>query len=206
VVVDLLKPFKLHLKEGYKLYLIYGKRLFDILFSLLALLALFPIIIIISLLIKVIDPGPLIYKQKRIGLNCKLFEIYKFRSMPINTLNLPSNKINTKNLNWLSRMIRRTNFDELPQLFNILKGDMSIVGPRPALPSQKNLILNRRKNRVFLFRPGLTGLAQILSYDGMKDHVKVKYDTKYINSISLKADLMIILKTFNYLLKPPPIY
>lgn len=206
MVIDLLRLFRLLLKEEYKLYLICGKRLFDIIFSLGALITLFPLIIIISLLIKLFDPGPLIFKQKRLGLNGKLFKIYKFRSMPVSTLNLPSNKIDKINLNWFSKLIRRTNFDELPQFFNILKGDMSIVGPRPALPSQRNLITYRRKSKVFLFRPGLTGLAQILSYDGMKDNVKARYDTKYVNSISLKTDLIIILKTFNYLLKPPPIY
>ena len=126
--------------------------------------------------------------------------------MPLNIQNIPSNKLSKIKLNWISNFIRRTNIDELPQIFNILMGDMSFVGPRPALPSQKVLIKYRKKNRIFFFKPGLTGLAQISSYDGMKDNIKVMYDTKYIKKISVKNDVLIILKTFIYLLKPPPVY
>ncbi|MDB9717916.1 sugar transferase [Candidatus Pelagibacter sp.] len=183
-----------------------GKRLFDIIFSLVALLSLFPILIIICLLIKLFDTGPIIYKQKRIGLNSKIFIMYKLRSMPVNTFNIPSNKIKKLKLNWINKFIRRTNIDEVPQLINILKGDMSIVGPRPALPSQKNLIKYRKRTRILFFRPGLTGLAQISSYDGMKDIEKVNFDKKYTHSVSFKKDLLIILNTFKYLLKPPPVY
>lgn len=188
------------------MYLQFGKRLFDIIFCLIALLFLFPILIFISLLILLFDKGPLIYKQIRIGKDKKLFYIYKFRSMPINTRSISSDKIKKLNLTWIGRFIRRTNIDELPQLINILKGDMTIVGPRPALSNQTNLIKYRHRFRVFYFRPGLTGLAQINSYNGMSSLIKAKYDQKYIKSISLKKDLIIILKTFIYILKPPPIY
>ncbi len=188
------------------MYLRFGKRFFDILFSLGALIVLSPIILFISILIKVFNTGPLIFEQKRIGINNNLFNFYKFRSMPLGTPNIPSDKIKKLNLNWISKFIRRTNIDEIPQLFNILRGDMSVVGPRPALPSQKKLIKFRSKNGVLLYRPGLTGLAQISSYDGMKENVKAFYDKKYINSISFKSDMLIIIKTFFYLLKPPPIY
>ena len=126
--------------------------------------------------------------------------------MPLNTSNIPSDEISELNLNWLSNFIRRTNIDELPQFYNILKGDMSVVGPRPALPSQKELIDFRQKNGVMLFRPGLTGLAQISAYDGMQNNIKVEYDVKYVRSITFISDIFIILKTLIYLLKPPPIY
>lgn len=126
--------------------------------------------------------------------------------MPLNTSNIPSDEISELNLNWLSNLIRRTNIDELPQFYNILKGDMSVVGPRPALPSQKELIDFRKKNGVMLFRPGLTGLAQISAYDGMQNNIKVEYDVKYVRSITFMSDIFIILKTLIYLLKPPPIY
>ena len=126
--------------------------------------------------------------------------------MPVNMPNIPSNKINELNLNWVNNFIRRTNIDELPQLYNILKGDMSVVGPRPALPSQQNLIEYRKKHGVLFFRPGLTGLAQISSFDGMKDDLKALHDKEYVNFITFKNDIMIIYKTFHYLLKPPPIY
>ena len=180
--------------------------MFDIIFSLVALITLFVLILLISLLIKLFDSGPIIFKQKRVGMNSNLFYMYKFRSMPVNTENIPSDKINELNLNWVSKFIRRTNIDELPQLFNILKGDMSVVGPRPALPSQQDLIEFRRKNGVLPFRPGLTGLAQISSYDGLKVNIKAQYDKEYVNSIYFKTDVLIILKTFVYLLKPPPVY
>ena len=97
-------------------------------------------IILISILIKLFDPGPIIFKQKRVGMNNKPFYMYKFRSMPVDTKNIASDKINKLNLNFISKFIRRTNIDELPQLFNILKSDISIVGPRPALFSQNYLI------------------------------------------------------------------
>ena len=200
------KPFRQSLKEGFKLYLIFGKRLIDILFSLIALITLLPLMLIISILIKIFDPGPIIFRQKRIGLNLKLFNIYKFRSMPVDTINIPSAKIKNINLSWVGQLIRRTNLDELPQIINILKGDMSIVGPRPAIKSQLTLIKYRKKEGIFFYRPGLTGLAQISSFDGMRDEIKTKYDTEYIKSISLKNDMIIILKTCAYLLKPPPIY
>ena len=180
--------------------------MFDIFFSLLALIILCPLLILISLLIPLFDPGPIIFKQKRVGMDGKLFYMYKFRSMPINMKNIPSNKVSNLKLNWLCRFIRRTNIDELPQLFNILKSDMSFVGPRPALPSQQDLIELRRKSGVLPFKPGLTGLAQISSYDGMNVNTKADFDKEYINSISLKTDVLIILKTFFYLLKSPPVY
>ena len=180
--------------------------MFDIFFSLLALIILCPLLILISLLIPLFDPGPIIFKQKRVGMDGKLFYMYKFRSMPINMKNIPSNKVSNLKLNWLCRFIRRTNIDELPQLFNILKGDISFVGPRPSLPSQYDLIELRRKHSVLSFKPGLTGLAQISSYNGMDASIKADFDKKYINSISFTTDLLIILKTFLYLLKPPPVY
>ncbi len=139
-------------------------------------------------------------------MNGKLFYMYKFRSMPVNTKNIASDKIKELNLNFVGKFIRRTNIDELPQLLNILKSDMSFVGPRPSLPSQNDLIEIRLKKGVLSFKPGMTGLAQISSYDGMSINTKVDFDKEYINSISLTTDVSIILKTFSYLLKPPPLY
>ena len=200
------RHFKLYLDGKFELYLYFGKRLFDIIFSLSVLIILSPLILLICLLIKLFDSGPIIFKQKRFGMNSNIFYIYKFRSMSVNTKNISSDKINELNLNWVGKFIRRTNIDELPQLFNILKGDMTFVGPRPALPSQIDLIQLRRKNGILFFKPGLTGLAQISSYDGMNLNTKVNFDKEYIDSISFKSDILIILKTFVYLLKPPPVY
>ena len=103
-------------------------------------------------------------------------------------------------------MIRRTNLDELPQLFNILKGDMSIVGPRPPIPSQQELTELRKANGAIACRPGLTGLAQVSSFDGMTVPQKAAFDGEYAKRISFVGDITIILRTFVYLLKPPPVY
>jgi O-antigen biosynthesis protein WbqP len=202
----MLKPFRQRLEEGFKMYLRFGKRLFDISASLMAAIFLLPLLLVAALLIKVFDPGPVIFRQNRIGRKGKVFEFYKFRSMPINTGDIPSDQVGTIKLTWIGQLIRRTNIDELPQLFNILIGDMSVVGPRPAILSQQELINQRKENGSILCRPGLTGLAQISSFDGMSIYEKSMLDSKYANSISFKNDLLIVIKTFSYLLKSPPVY
>jgi O-antigen biosynthesis protein WbqP len=200
------KLFKLHLKDQFNMYIIFGKRCLDVSLSFLAILLLSPIFLITSLLIKIFDPGPIIFCQQRIGLCGSSFEFYKFRSMPLNTGDVPSDKIGQVQLTWIGRFIRRSNIDELPQLFNILKGDMSIVGPRPPLGSQTELIELRQKNGSIRCRPGLTGLAQVSSFNGMKVSEKAEFDAHYANSISFNKDILIIFKTFSYLMKPPPVY
>jgi len=161
---------------------------------------------LISVLIKIFDTGPVFFKQIRVGQDRKEFLFYKFRSMPVNTGNLPSDKIGQLKLTWIGKFIRRSNIDELPQLFNILKGDMSVVGPRPPLPDQKELIQLRIQNGSIKIRPGLTGLAQINSFDGMSIEEKANFDAEYTLQISLFNDLKIIFNTFSYLFKPPPVY
>ncbi len=188
------------------MYFLFGKRLFDIFFSLMALLLLMPVMLLVALLIKLFDPGPVIFKQHRVGRCGIIFAIYKFRSMPVNTENVPSNRVVAVKIGPIGKFIRRTNIDELPQLLNILKGDMSIVGPRPPLPSQIELIEARRKNGALNCRPGLTGLAQVNSFDGMTTLQKAEFDGEYAISLGLVGDLKIILGTFTYLLKPPPVY
>lgn len=188
------------------MYLRFGKRILDILASLVAAVFLMPILFFVALLIKLFDPGPVIFRQKRVGREGKVFEFYKFRSMPINTGDVPSDQVGRIKLTWIGHLIRRTNIDELPQLFNILIGDMSVVGPRPPILSQQELINHRKENRSILCRPGLTGLAQISSFDGMSVYQKAILDGQYANSISFNNDLLIIFKTFSYLLKPPPVY
>lgn len=200
------KLFKLHLEDLYSMYINFGKRWLDILLSLVAVVFLSPVFGVTALLIKIFDPGPVVFRQQRIGLHGRSFEFYKFRSMPLDTGDVPSDKIGQVRLTWIGRFIRRSNIDELPQLFNILKGDMSIVGPRPPIASQTELIELRRKNRSIRCRPGLTGLAQVSSFNGMKISEKAEFDERYANSVSFGTDILIILKTFSYLLKPPPVY
>lgn len=188
------------------MYTYNGKRLFDLLIVLVSLLALLPVLILVVVLIKSFDPGPLIFKQKRVGRNGELFDFYKFRSMPVNTGDIPSDQVGQVSLTWVGKMIRRTNLDELPQLLNILEGDMSIVGPRPPIPTQEELVELRHKNGAIHCRPGLTGLAQISSYDGMTVKHKAEFDGEYAKKVTLSRDMGIILRTFLYLLKPPPVY
>lgn len=184
----------------------FGKRFFDLFIVVSTTLVLSPLMILIAVLIRVFDPGPIIFKQKRVGRGGSVFDFYKFRSMPVNTGDLPSDKVGQVQLTWIGKFIRRTNLDELPQLFNVLKGDMSIVGPRPPIPSQTELTELRRDNGALRCRPGLTGLAQVSSFDGMSVPEKAAFDGKYADSVSFFGDIGIILRTFIYLLKPPPVY
>lgn len=188
------------------MYKLWGKRIVDIIAALSFLILLFPILILTGVLIKIFDPGPIIFYQKRIGKDGIEFIFLKFRSMPVTTENLPSDKLDKLQLSWIGKLIRRTNIDELPQLLNILKGEMSIVGPRPPLPSQKELLKERSKYYTNDCLPGLTGLAQISSYNGMCIKEKARLDGIYVSNISFLYDLGIVIKTFRYLLKPPPVY
>jgi len=126
--------------------------------------------------------------------------------MVIGTQSLPSDQVDKIKVTWLGRIIRRTNIDELPQLFNILRGDMSVVGPRPALVQQENLTSLRRQSGALSCRPGLTGLAQIRSFDGMTIEQKAEFDAEYARHVTPLGDFSIIFKTFFYLLKSPPVY
>lgn len=182
------------------------KRAVDVLGALLALILLAPVMTVIAIAIRLSDPGPAIFRQQRIGVGGRHFTIFKFRSMPIGTANVASDKLGEVRLTGIGRLIRRTNLDELPQLFNILKGDMSIVGPRPPVPSQTELIALRRENGSIDCRPGLTGLTQVNGYDGMSVPHKASFDGAYARRVTFLGDVAIILRTFGYLLKPPPTY
>lgn len=131
---------------------------------------------------------------------------YKFRSMPLNNPNVESHQKHLIKITPFGKLIRRTNLDELPQFWNVLKGDMSFIGPRPPIPSQVHLINLRQSNESLMLRPGLTGWAQVNSYDNMPEEHKAKFDGEYAQGISLKMDLLIILKTVVYFTKKPPTY
>lgn len=183
-----------------------GKRILDILVSLMGLLLLLPFILLIMLIIYVQDSKPPFFTQKRVGYQGKIFTLVKFRSMPVHTDNVPSSEASRIQITPFGKFIRRTNLDELPQLFNILKGDMSIVGPRPSLITQEELIRLRSVKNIYACRPGLTGLAQVNSYNGMPDEKKVWWDEIYVNNLTFFTDIKIILQTFIYITKKPPVY
>ena len=189
-----------------KFYLSFGKRIFDILWSLSFLVLLSPLFLFVAFLILCFDPGPVLFSHQRVGKDGKHFRFYKFRSMPVNTPKLPSDRIGYVKLTVIGRIIRRTNIDELPQLFNILKGDMSVVGPRPSLPDQVDLISLRKHNGSLSLTPGLTGFAQVHSFNGMSIEQKAQLDAKYARCVSFWFDIRIIIRTILYLFSTPPVY
>jgi O-antigen biosynthesis protein WbqP len=188
------------------MYGVFGKRLLDIILSAVGILFLAPVLLVLTALIKLQDGGPAIFRQGRVGRHEKEFVVMKFRSMPVNAANVPKTQAAAIQITPIGKFIRRTNLDELPQLFNIFIGEMSVVGPRPCLARQEELVKMRRESGVFSCKPGLTGLAQINAYDGMPEGEKVRWEAEYCRAVSLKNDILIILKTFLYLRKPPPVY
>ena len=182
------------------------KRAFDIVLAALACLLLALPMLLVALAIKLGDPGPVIFRQKRVGADGRLFDFYKLRSMPVDTGDIPSDLLGQVQLTRVGRLIRRTSVDELPQLWNVLRGDMSLVGPRPPLPAQAELTALRRENGALACRPGLTGWAQVNSFDGMSVAEKAALDGEYARRMSLAMDLAILARTVLYLLRPPPKY
>lgn len=179
------------------------KRVIDIIISILGIILLSPIFLITSILIKLESEGPVIFKQLRAGKNSKPFYIYKFRSMKANAPTLSTNEFEDANLfiTKIGRFIRKTSIDELPQLINILKGDMSIVGPRPVILDEKELISLRQEYNVDNILPGITGLAQINGRDSIGNEEKVKLDYEYLQNRSLNLDIKIVFITIFKVLK-----
>lgn len=175
-----------------------SKRLIDVIASAIGIIVLSPLFLLVAILIKLDSKGPIIFKQVRIGKDSKPFNIYKFRSMKIDAPNLSTEEFvdASKFITKVGKFIRKTSIDELPQLFNILKGDMSIVGPRPVIEKETRLLELRKKYKVDKILPGITGLAQISGRDDIDDYEKVEYDLKYLINRSLMLDIKIIISTF----------
>ncbi len=176
----------------------YIKRFLDFIISLMAICGLSWLLIIVALIIKIEDGGNILFKQKRIGLNKKEFYIYKFRTMKITTpKDVPTHLLENPEsyITAIGRFLRKSSLDELPQLFNILKGEMSLVGPRPALWNQFDLIAERDKYGANSVVPGLTGWAQINGRDELPIAVKSAYDGEYVNKMSFLFDIYILFRT-----------
>lgn len=173
------------------------KRGFDILSSLIAIILFSPILLILSIIVKCTSPGPILFKQRRIGKDNQEFMIYKFRTMRIDTPNVATHLLKNPEqyITPIGKFMRKTSLDELPQLFNILKGEMSVVGPRPALYNQYDLIDMRTKANVHMVRPGLTGLAQVSGRDELENEQKVYFDQQYVQKQSFFFDLKLIVLT-----------
>lgn len=173
------------------------KKIFDFYLSLLLLLLLFFLIVLISILIKLTSKGPVLFTSKRVGKDNRLFIMYKFRSMHVTAPVVATDKLDNPNQYYtpIGLLLRRTSLDEIPQLFNIIKGEMSFVGPRPALYNQHDLIMLRTEKGVESLMPGLTGWAQINGRDELSIKSKVDYDFEYLSRSSFLFDLKIILLT-----------
>jgi len=184
----------------------FGKRAVDVVGASAALVLLAPLLAATAVLIKLEDRGPVLFRQTRVGRGGDPFPFLKFRSMAIGTPNLASADARGLRVTRVGRWIRRTNIDELPQLVNVLRGEMSLVGPRPALPSQTALVELRSRGGALDCLPGLTGLAQVSAYDGMPETEKAAFDGEYARTVSLRRDAGIVLRTFRYLTQPPPVY
>lgn len=182
------------------MYAKYIKRTLDLILSLMALIVLMPLMIIIGILVRINLGSPIIFKQKRPGKNEKVFTLYKFRTMTdkrdIDGNLLPDEYRLTK----FGKFLRSTSLDELPELINIIKGDMAIVGPRPLLVEYLPYYTEEEKHRHDV-RPGLTGLAQVNGRNTISWEEKLKYDTEYIKQISFYSDLKIIFKTIKKTIK-----
>lgn len=174
------------------------KKLFDVLISLVSLVVLSPILIIICILIKLTSKGPIFFVQRRLGKNDVEFNILKFRTMRVDTPNVATDMLKDPELyiTAFGKFLRSTSLDELPQLINILKGDMSFVGPRPALYNQTDLNEERRRLGINKIVPGLTGWAQINGRDTISLEEKVKFDKEYMERKSFLFDIKIIWLTF----------
>lgn len=186
-----------------KMYKNFFKRLIDIVLSLMGILVLAIPMLIVAVAIKIDDPGPALFKQKRVGKDKKLFWLYKFRSMKVDTPDIPTHQLTNPDqyIIKIGKFIRKTSIDELPQLFNILKGDMSVIGPRPALWNQDDLIAERDKYHANDVRPGLTGWAQINGRDELEIPVKAKLDGEYIEKLSFGFDIKCFVGTVFSVLK-----
>jgi lipopolysaccharide/colanic/teichoic acid biosynthesis glycosyltransferase len=177
------------------------KRLFDIIFSITALLLLSPVFLVISILIFMTDGKPIYFTQKRSGINKQSFEFYKFRTMTNEKDKNGDLLPDEKRLSKYGRILRKTSIDEFPSFFNVLKGDMSVVGPRPLLERYLSRYDNNQIRRLEV-KPGITGLAQIKGRNNLSWEEKFEFDVNYVDNYKLLIDIKIILLTFLQLFRP----
>lgn len=174
------------------------KRIADILLSAAGLLVLFLPLCLIALLVYLDDPGTVVFRQYRVGQNGKLFQLYKFRTMRADAPHYVSTRQMVHSDQYITRVgsfLRKTSLDEIPQLLNVLRGEMSLVGPRPLIPEETDIHTLRSRFGVYNLRPGVTGLAQINGRDLVEAIQKVYYDVKYLEKLSPLLDLKILLAT-----------
>lgn len=186
------------------MYKRFGKRLIDIILSACGIVVLSPVLLILVIAIKLDSPGPVLFKQKRVGLHKTHFNILKFRTMRIDTpRDMPTHMLENPE-QWITKVggfLRKTSLDELPQIFNIFMGQMSVIGPRPALWNQYDLIEERDKYGANDVLPGLTGWAQINGRDELEIPVKAKLDGEYVERMCFSFDVKCFIGTIASVLK-----
>lgn len=178
------------------------KRVLDFLISLFALIILLPLFLIVSVGVLISDGSPVFFRQKRVGKNNELFEIYKFRTMKRGTENVASNDLSDADvkITRFGKILRATSIDELPQLLNILNGSMSLIGPRPLIPEETRIRELREKYNVYSVRPGITGWAQVNGRDNVSAEKKALLDKEYVEKQSLMLDIKIFFMTIHQVL------
>lgn len=170
------------------------KRILDLMLAIILLIIFAIPMLIVSIAIKLEDGGPIIYKSKRMGKGLKEFNTYKFRSMKTKREELNSNLSHEQMVTKVGKIIRKTSLDELPQLFNILKGEMSFIGPRPWIPEYYVWFNDEQKRRCDVL-PGISGLAQVKGRNGINIFKKINYDLEYVNNLSFKNDIKLVIET-----------
>lgn len=183
------------------MYVHFFKRLFDVIIAIIALIILCIPFIIIAILIKLESKGPVMFKQNRVGINGKTFKIYKFRSMYMTAPHdAATNSLEHADemITIIGRILRKSSIDELPQFINVLKGEMSIIGPRPVICTENELITLRHNNGAETVLPGLTGLAQVHGRDHVPNLQKAQYDGIYAASVSFMTDFKLVIRTIWY--------
>lgn len=178
------------------------KRVLDFLISLFALIILSPLFLFVSVGVLISDGSPVFFRQKRVGKNNELFEIYKFRTMKRGTENVASNDLSDADvkITRFGKILRATSIDELPQLLNILNGSMSLIGPRPLIPEETRIRELREKYNVYSVRPGITGWAQVNGRDNVSAEKKALLDKEYVEKQSLMLDIKIFFMTIHQVL------
>lgn len=182
------------------MYAKFFKRFFDLIIALLALVVILPVFIVVYIAIKIEDGGPVIYKQIRTGKNGKNFNMYKFRSMTVATEKNGKKLKHNERVTKVGNVLRKTSVDELPQVFNVLKGEMSIIGPRAWIPEYYQNFNKKQKHRCDVL-PGITGLAQARGRNGLTIFEKINYDIEYTKNVTLKMDLKIIFESIVIIFK-----
>jgi len=171
------------------------KRVFDLVAAFIGLVLVAPIILLSMLAVRLTSTGPALFRQERVGGNEVIFICFKLRTMYIDTRNLPSHEAGASVITGLGQFLRRTKLDELPQLWNILKGEMSFVGPRPCLPMQTELIERRRELGLYQIKPGITGVSQVQGVDMSDPSQLAALDATYLDQVSLLTDIKLIVQT-----------